>query len=285
MANAKEGKKKGGCLKAFLITLAVIVIVGGIAIYGGYKMLINKKIEDAGKAHTDELVGKEAPDFEVTTTDGKTVKMSELLEGKDALVVVQFASWCGPCKEEFPMMNEVYKKYQDKIAMIALDSDMTLDNDKSAKEYAATYGYSFPIAMANDSVGFILANSYPTTIVIDRNGKIGFNRQGMIPKAEDFEQIINTFTGDDYQERALGYYTLYAVNSKGELPGVEVEVTSKDGTQTYTTDEAGYISIFTDEPEDLKVKVTKVPEGCKIKGNGEASTGTQSGFLMLPIEM
>ena len=275
-------KKKGGCLKVFLIVLLVIVLGVAAAIFIGYKTHEDEIKEAQNKRFTDSLTGQAAPDFEVTTTDGQTVTMSSLLEGKDALVVVLFATWCGPCEREFPEMDKVYQKYQDKLGMIALDIDV-LDQEKDAVKYAENHGFAFPIAMGNDSVGDIKTTTYPTTLIIDRNGKIGMNRVGSIPDAETFEKLVTAFMGEDYQEKQIAYYTFTAASGRKVIPGVEFTVTSESGTETYTTCEDGTCDVFIDKPEDLKVKVISVPDGFKIDGTGEIQSGTGSTYVALPV--
>lgn len=276
-------KKKGGCLKVFLIVLLVIVIVGAIA--GGifYTKYNKAKEEQEQKNRTTTYVGRECPEFEVTTTDGKTVTKSELLDGKEVLCIVMFATWCGPCEREFPAMDKVYQKYQDKLSMIALDVDKT-DDEEAAKEYADSHGLAFPIAKAEkDVLGDMGPSGYPTTLIIDRNGKVVLHRIGGIPYEEDFEKIVTTFMGDDYQERSLAYYTFIAYTKDEVIPGVEFTVTNETGTETYVTGEDGAVGVFNDKPEDMKIKVTKVPDGYKIEGNGEMTSGIGSTYMQLPV--
>ena len=106
---------------------------------------------------------------------------------------------------------------------------------------------------------------------------------GSIPDEEAFEKIVTTFMGDDYQEKQLGYYTFYAFDQKEYIPGVEFSVTSESGTGTYNTGESGRADVFTEKPEDMKVKVISVPEGYKIDDNGEISSGTISTLIKLPV--
>ena len=283
MSNSeKEEKKKSGCLKVGLIVLLVIVLAAAAIAFFWYKSHEKDIKEFKESAHKDTLTGQAAADFKVTTTDGQTVTMSGLLEGKEALAVVLFATWCGPCEREFPEMNAVYQEYQDRLGMIAIDIDV-LDNEQSVKEYAESHGFSFLLAKGNDSLGDIKTNAYPTTLIIDRNGKIGMFRIGSIPDAETFEKIITTFMGDGYEERQIGYYTFTAYSGKKVIPGVEFTVTSESGTETYTTGEKGTCDVFTDKPEDLKVKVISVPEGYKIDGSGEIQSGTGSTYVPLPV--
>ena len=279
----KEGKKKGGCLRVFLIVLLVVVVVGVIAGVFLYRKVKEEMDKSNESMHSSTYVGQDCPDFEVTTTEGQTLRMSQLLDGKEVLCVVLFATWCGPCEQEFPEMDKVYQKYQDKFGMIALDVD-GLDDEKAVKEYADSHGFSFPVAMGNDSLGNVEASAYPTTLIVDRNGKIGMHRIGSVPDAETFEKIVTTFMGDDYQERQLAYYTFYAYAGKNAVAGVEFTVTSEQGSETYVTDENGIANVFHDRPEDLKVQVTKVPDGYSIDGDGTLSTGVGSTGIQLPVK-
>ena len=260
----------------FLLVLvpAAIVSVG---------LFVKKRLERLRDVRfTDTLGGAEAPNFQVNTTDGRTVDMNSLLEGKEVLAAVLFATWCGPCEKEFPEMDEVYRKYSNRMGMIAIDVD-ALDDEKAVKEYAEKHHLSFPVAKGNDSLGVIKATMYPTTLIIDRTGRIGLWRVGSIPDAETFEKIVTTFMGDTYQPRQLGYYTFMAAAGRDAVPGVTFTVTSGKGEETFTTGENGKCEVFTDQPEDLKVKVIRVPEGYSIDGEGELMSGTGCTCIFLPV--
>lgn len=264
-------------ISKFLLVLvpAAIVSLG---------LFVRKRLERLKDIRfTDTLGGAEAPDFEVTTTDGRTVSMNSLLEGKEVLAVVLFATWCGPCEKEFPEMDKVYQKYSDRMGMIAVNPD-ALDDEKAVQEYAEKHHFSFPIAKGNDSLGVIKTTMYPTTLIIDRTGRIGLWRVGSIPDAEAFEKIVTTFMGEDYQPRQLGYYTFMAAAGKNTIPGVRFTVTSEKGEETCTTGENGKCDVFTDQPEDLKVKIIEVPEGYSIDDNGEIMSGTGSTCIFLPVK-
>lgn len=278
-----EKKRKGGCFKGMLIALLVFVLVIA-AIAAIWYMAHKDEIKELKEsAHTDTLTGQTMPDFKVTTTDGETVTMSDLLEDKEVLAVVLFATWCGPCEKEFPEMDAVYAKYQDKMGMIGLDVD-SLDKEKDLHEYDDSHGLSFPLAMGNESLGDVKTSAYPTTLLVDRNGKIGCCRIGSVPDAETFEKMVTTFMGDDYTERQLAYYTFAAYNKNEVIQGVEFTLTSESGTETYKTDEGGRCDVFADKPEDMKVKVISVPDGYKIDGTGEIQTGTGSTVVRLPVK-
>ena len=279
MDQKETKKKRGGCLKVALIVLLVLVLLIAAAVFIWYKANEDKIKAVQTERNTTTCTGMTMPDFEAVTTDGEKVSLSSLMDGKDVTVVVLFATWCGPCEKEFPFMDEVYKKYQDKMSMIALDVD-SLDSDKSAKEYADSHGLSFPVAYYPDgSIGSIKATAYPTTLVVDRNGKIGMHRIGSMPDEEIFEKIVTQFMGDDYQETQVGYYTFAGP------PGTEFSLTDEDGNEsTYTVGEDSKCDVLTDKPHDFKVKVLRVPDGGEIDDEGEMQSGVGSTIVILPVK-
>ena len=176
-------------------------------------------------------------------------------------------------------MDAVCQKYQDKMSIIGLDVDK-MDSEESAKEYADSHGLSFPIAyFPEGSIDDIKAGAYPTTLIIDRNGKIGMHRVGSVPDAATFENIVTQFMGDDYQETQVGYYTFAG------MPGTEFSLTDEDGNEsTYTVGKDSKCDVLTDKPHDFKVKVLSVPDGGEIDGEGEMRSGIGSTVVMLPVK-
>lgn len=77
-------------------------------------------------------VGDEAPDFEMTLTDGQKVKLSSL-RGK--VVMLQFtASWCGVCRKEMPFIEkDIWQKHKDNasFALYGVDRDEPLEKVKA----------------------------------------------------------------------------------------------------------------------------------------------------------
>jgi peroxiredoxin len=85
-------------------------------------------------------VGKTAPDFSATTTDGKLVRLSDL-KGKPVWLTFG-ASWCQPCRAENPDIEAAFEKYKDK-GLVVLQVYITEDA-KTVTDYASRVGLTYP---------------------------------------------------------------------------------------------------------------------------------------------
>lgn len=148
-------------------------------------------------------MGDKMEDFTVTTFDGKTVTLSEVLKEKDMVLINIWATWCGPCGAEFPFMEQAYKQYQDQIEIIALSCEPD-DTDEVLAEYVAEKGMTFPVAQDTpDLASAFGVNSIPTSIIVDRFGTICFLESGSQSDVASFVNLFELFVGDDYTESIM----------------------------------------------------------------------------------
>ncbi|MCL4245655.1 MAG: TlpA family protein disulfide reductase, partial [Candidatus Dadabacteria bacterium] len=100
--------------------LAVIIIILAVL---GYALFGDRDI-----IKTSPLVGKEAPGFTIKLYDGKRIS-SEDLKGKTVLLNF-WASWCMPCRQEAPALEEAWQKYKDR-GVVFLGVNVWDDNENA----------------------------------------------------------------------------------------------------------------------------------------------------------
>jgi peroxiredoxin len=153
-----------------VIAIVVLIALLGVAIV----QAMDKKSEPDNlsqeAANMGGLkVGAKAPDFELKTLTGETVKLSDL-KGKNVMLNF-WATWCPPCKAEMPAMEQFHKEAGDKVVILAVNIDPHLDVQAFVDENKIT----FPIPLdAEDTVNEMYqVLSIPTTYFIDTKGNIG----------------------------------------------------------------------------------------------------------------
>jgi thiol-disulfide isomerase/thioredoxin len=86
---------------------------------------LGKKARKLLDMFTADDIGKIAPDFKLKDANGKSIKLSDY-RGKNFVLVDFWATWCGPCRAEFPALMEAKKKYESKdlvILGVSIDAD------------------------------------------------------------------------------------------------------------------------------------------------------------------
>jgi len=124
------------------------------------------------------FVGKQkAPDFSLKDAEGRRVRLSDF-RGK--VVVVDFwATDCGGCRVEIPWFVEFQREYRDRGLVIV---GLSLDEAgwTTVKPFMLEKGINYRIALASDEVtNRYHVESMPTTVMIDRAGKIAATHVGL----------------------------------------------------------------------------------------------------------
>jgi thiol-disulfide isomerase/thioredoxin len=120
---------------------------------------------------------QQAPAFLFTDEAGKTVSTANL---KGKVVFINFwASWCPPCRAEMPDLEKLYEKLKDDNRFVFLF--MNEDQDRNAGlRYLNENHFSIPFYVrAGDISNEIFSGSLPTTVVLDKEGKIVLKHEGM----------------------------------------------------------------------------------------------------------
>lgn len=124
-----------------------------------------------------------APPFTLAARGGGTVSLAQY---KGQVVMINFwASWCGPCRQEMPLLETIYKKY-NKLGFTMLGVNVEPDA-KAADAWLKDMTVTFPIVYDPDSK---VSKAYdvagmPSTVFIDRNGNLRKLHRGYKPGDEN----------------------------------------------------------------------------------------------------
>ena len=136
----------------------------------------------AGTAPNAETLHGKAPDFTLRSNSGKNIKLSEY---RGQVVLLNFwASWCGPCRQEMPLLNGIQKRYS-KLGFTVLGVNVEEDSDQ-ARAMLREIPVDFPILFDTTNKASKLYNvsAMPSTIMIDRDGNMRYLHKGYKPGDE-----------------------------------------------------------------------------------------------------
>ncbi len=125
-------------------------------------------------------LGRIAPDFNTIDTNGNAIHLSDL---KDKIVVLNFwFTTCKPCINEIPALNKIAQKYKNKnVIFLAI----TFDNKEKIANFLSENTFNYTIISDIDILKSYDINNYPTSIIIDKKGKIIFKKTGTFTKLLD----------------------------------------------------------------------------------------------------
>ncbi len=123
-----------------------------------------------------------APDITLKSTTGENIRLADL---KGKVVMVNFwASWCGPCRQEMPLLEKIYTDYKDAgFVLLGVNVDAeTADRDDFMKKTPM----SFPILddSANTATEVFGVEAMPSSYFIDKDGKLVYLHKGYKPGEE-----------------------------------------------------------------------------------------------------
>ena len=129
-----------------------------------------------------------APDFTLKSASGENIKLSEL---RGQVVMINFwASWCGPCRQEMPLLDELHERYSP-MGFTLLGVNVEEDSSK-AQTLLKDVPVNFPILFDQENT---VSKQYdviamPSTVVVDRDGNIRYVHHGYKPGDENTYQDV-----------------------------------------------------------------------------------------------
>ncbi len=128
------------------------------------------------------LTGQTAPDFVLKSATGENLRLSEYRG--DVVMINFWATWCGPCRQEMPLLDELYGRYQ-RVGFNLLGVNID-DDSRRAMAMVNELGISFPVLFDEDKKVSKLyeVEAMPLTLLLDREGTVRHVHHGYQPGYE-----------------------------------------------------------------------------------------------------
>ena len=137
----------------------------------------------ASSLASSDMEGHAAPDFALKSSTGENLRLSEYRG--DVVMINFWATWCGPCRQEMPLLDELYTRYE-RVGFNLLG--VNIDDDSSrAMDMIDELGVNFPVLFdARKEVSKLYeVEAMPVTVIVDREGTVRYVHHGYKPGYED----------------------------------------------------------------------------------------------------
>ncbi len=173
-----------------LVALSVVALALGVTV-----LVLQQENTEAGAAVPLPQVqaGQAVADFQLNTTDGRSIRLSDL---HGQVVLLNFwATWCPPCKAEMPDLQALYRDNNSAHQFVVLGVDVE-ESQAAAQAFGRQYGLTFPLLP--DSEGKVSNATYdiralPTSLIIDRTGKVRYRWTGQQSRQVMLDMLKNVW--------------------------------------------------------------------------------------------
>jgi cytochrome c biogenesis protein CcmG/thiol:disulfide interchange protein DsbE len=167
---------------------AVVAAISGAIVVGLLSLLwFGLQQKEIAGSKVVNVPFTNAPDFSLGLFDGSTLALSDTLKGGKPVVVNFWASWCGPCADEAPVLQDAARRYGDRVTFVGVDVQ---DLDTDAQAFIRKYGITYPNGSGNAgpiSVQYGM-RGVPETYFIAPDGRL--IRKWNTLTAADLEQLL-----------------------------------------------------------------------------------------------
>lgn len=136
-----------------------------------------------GSIASSGLAGQAAPDFVLKSTTGENLRLSEYRG--DVVMINFWATWCGPCRQEMPLLDDLYNRYQ-RVGFNLLGVNIDDDSGR-ALQMVEELGVTFPVLFDDKKEVSKLyqVEAMPVTVLVDRHGTVRHVHHGYKPGYEE----------------------------------------------------------------------------------------------------
>jgi len=129
------------------------------------------------------LEGTAAPDFALKSAGGENLRLSEYRG--DVVMINFWATWCGPCRQEMPLLDDLYSRYE-RVGFRLLGVNID-DDSRRAMQMMEELGVSFPVLFdeKKEVSRLYQVEAMPVTVLVDRTGTVRHVHHGYKPGYEE----------------------------------------------------------------------------------------------------
>lgn len=181
--------KKFGYFLATLVAIALLLFLTRKHLYELYVI-----------EHFDKFV----PAFELQTFDGEIISSGDL---KGKVVVLDFwATWCGPCRKTFPLLEKVYQDYRNhpKVVFYVVNTSWNQDTMEKARDFIEKNGYNLPFVYdegAKLSDAIVRPRGIPTFCILDKSGRLRIRHVGYLEFWENYPETLAKYIDKQLEEK------------------------------------------------------------------------------------
>lgn len=137
----------------------------------------------AGSLASSSLEGRVAPDFVLKSSGGENLRLSE--HRGDVVMINFWATWCGPCRQEMPLLDDLYSRYE-RVGFTLLGVNID-DDSRRAMQMIKELGVSFPVLFdeRKEVSKLYEVEAMPVTVLVDREGNVRHVHHGYKPGYEE----------------------------------------------------------------------------------------------------
>lgn len=130
-----------------------------------------------------DLTGQAAPDFVLKSSTGENLRLSEYRG--DVVMINFWATWCGPCRQEMPLLDDLYSRYgRVGFSLLGVNID---DDSRRAMQMIEDLGVGFPVLFdeTKEVSKLYQVEAMPVTVLVDRAGNVRHVHHGYKPGYEE----------------------------------------------------------------------------------------------------
>jgi peroxiredoxin len=205
------------------------------------------------------LLGKTAPPVDLERLDGKRVKLADHA-GKDVVMLDMWATWCGPCRAELPILLEVAKEYKSKgVALYGINQQ---EEKKKVASFLEKEKYNLTVGLDKDGkVGEAYgAEGIPLLAIVDKQGIVQSVHVGYSPaiKTELHKELDAILAGKNLAAETLAKY-----EAAKEKHGKPSQIAELKGLEPVWSKRGAYVSAVYD-PQSQSIFALKTGGECDV---------------------